>query len=67
MTYDEHVVAPRLALVLLLSIALTGCWIEAPPPTPPFDCAAIDRAAERFPDECGDAGVDPDASLDGGP
>ena len=45
-----------------------GCWLSAPEDPPPFDCAAIDRAEERFPDECGgDAGVAEDAGAqDGG-
>lgn len=53
----------RLALAIGLAAAvLTGCTVKRPPDPPPFDCARIDRAAERFPEECGeemshDAGV----------
>lgn len=29
-----------------------GCGLRRPADPAPFDCAAIDRAAERFPEEC---------------
>ncbi len=44
-----------------------GCGLDRPPDPPPFDCATIDRAAERFPDECGepvDAGPDEDTGAE---
>lgn len=68
---ERHAPARRAAL-LLVAVGLGGCWLSAPPSPPPFDCTTIDRAAERFPDLCGDAGMptdaamDPDAATDGG-
>jgi hypothetical protein len=52
--------------VVVVALACGGCGLERPPDPPPFDCATIDRAAERFPDECGpDTGVPPeDAAAD---
>lgn len=38
-----------------------GCFLEPSPRPPAFDCATIDRADERFPEQCGDAGTSPDA------
>jgi hypothetical protein len=63
----DHRATPFL---LALSSASAGCGFERPPDPPPFDCAAIDRAAERFPAECGaleelDAGITADASSRG--
>ena len=45
----------RISRLLLLAslVCVAGCGLERPPDPPPFDCATIDRAAERFPDECG--------------
>gem|GEM_PF-3352068 len=43
------VAAGRIAATLVL---VAGCGLERPPDPPPLDCATIDRAAERFPDEC---------------
>ncbi|MBK8412153.1 MAG: hypothetical protein IPL19_29795 [Sandaracinaceae bacterium] len=56
------------ALLALHVSVLSGCWPGESSAPPPFDCEAIDRAAERFPDECGDAGVPEDAGAasDGG-
>ncbi len=56
------------ALLALSLLPLPGCWLAESEALPPFDCEAIDRAAERFPDECGDAGVPEDAGAasDGG-
>ena len=56
-------------IVLGLALASTGavsaCGLARPPDPPPFDCAAIDRASERFPDEC--PAASPDAGVgDGG-
>jgi hypothetical protein len=49
--------------VLALSLGIaSGCRLDPPPPLPAFDCAAIDRAPERFPEECADAG-EPDAGT----
>ncbi len=53
------VVAWRIAATLVLVVG--GCGLERPPDPPPLDCATIDRAAERFPDECAepaDAGAE---------
>lgn len=59
----------RLCIGLLglgLSVGLSGCgWPPESEPPAPFDCDEIDRADERFPEECGDAGVG-DAATDGG-
>jgi hypothetical protein len=56
------------ALSALALVILPGCWPAESEAPPPFDCSTIDRAAERFPDECGDAGVPEDAGVpsDGG-
>ena len=57
----------RLGLVVLTLTLLPGCWPAESEPPPPFDCDEIDRAEERFPEECGDAGVSDDADVsDGG-
>lgn len=51
---------------LVLCVLAQGCGLERPPDPAPFDCARIDRAAERFPDECGDpvdAATDDDAGT----
>jgi|JI10StandDraft_1071094.scaffolds.fasta_scaffold1578891_2 hypothetical protein len=53
------------ALLALAASALPGCWPGESSAPPPFDCATIDRAAERFPEECGDAGVSDDAGVPG--
>ena len=61
-------------LLLCLGAAVAGCGFDRPADPPPFDCARIDRAAERFPAECAaledlDAGASPDAPVaeeDGG-
>lgn len=50
-------------IALALAVLASGCPLEAPPPLAPFDCGAVDRATERFPVECGDAGADLDASA----
>jgi hypothetical protein len=60
------------AVVIATLAVMHGCGLERPPDPPPFDCAAIDRAEERFPDECGepvDAGPEEDAGVaaDAGP
>lgn len=56
----------RAAAVLVLGASsLAACGLTRPEPPPPFDCAAIDRAEERFPDVCGDpAPPDEDAGLE---
>ena len=52
----------RIAVALVMLVAAQGCGLERPQDPPPFDCEAIDRADERFPEECGggaaDAGTD---------
>jgi hypothetical protein len=51
------------ALACLVSLA--GCPLP-PPPTPrPIDCEEIERAQERFPEQCGesDAGSEDDAEA----
>ena len=58
----------RLGLLTLSLMSAPGCWPAESEAPPPFDCDAIDRAEERFPEECGDAGVSEDAGVpsDGG-
>ncbi len=59
--------APQLFLASVLGF---GCGLGPPASVPPFDCDRIDRAGERFPDECGgDAGEDEasDAGVEGEP
>jgi hypothetical protein len=51
----------RLAMFVMFA-GLAGCGLERPKDPPPFDCAAIDRAAERYPERCGDAGTEIDAA-----
>ncbi|MBX7191086.1 MAG: hypothetical protein K1X94_03460 [Sandaracinaceae bacterium] len=50
--------------LLAASLGLVGCGLERPPDPPPFDCAQIDRAEERFPDLCGPDAGPVDAGLD---
>jgi len=45
-------------LPLLVVVVEAGCGLQRPADPAPFDCAAIDRAAERFPEECGEAEAD---------
>ena len=55
-------------LVLLIAAIVSGCGLERPADPPGLDCTTTERAAERFPDECGpDAGEEPDADVDAGP
>jgi hypothetical protein len=44
----------ELLVRLSIALALAGCGLTRPADPPPFDCDAIDRADERFPDECGE-------------
>ena len=53
------------AALVLVSLSGAGCRLVRPPDPPPFDCASIDRAAERFPDECGEP-IDGGEQGDGG-
>lgn len=57
----------ELACLVALAALASGCWLEPTQEPPPFDCANIDRAEERFPVECGDGGVPMDADVDAGP
>ena len=45
-----------------LALSLLGCAVKAPPEPRPLDCETLDRAAERFPEECGEADQDASAS-----
>jgi hypothetical protein len=48
---------------LLVLLTLVGCAIKPPPAPHPIECDKLDRAEERFPDQCGeasDAGEDSD-------
>ena len=51
MTTDRRWVAA----ILLGCVA--SCELSEPPPPPPIDCES-DRATERYPEQCGDAGED---------
>jgi hypothetical protein len=42
----------------LVCCAAFGCALPPPPAPRDIDCEQIDRADERFPEECGDAGTD---------
>jgi hypothetical protein len=50
-------------LCLLAACLLSACALKAPPTPEPIVCDEIERAEERFPEECSDAGIDaePDA------
>jgi hypothetical protein len=49
-------------LAWIAFVCLAACGLEKPAPPRPIVCSEIDRAEERFPDECGpsDSGA-PDA------
>jgi hypothetical protein len=47
----------RLALAASLSACLGACSLSPPPAARPIDCGS-DRAAERYPETCADAGAD---------
>jgi hypothetical protein len=53
----------RLALAASLSACLGSCSLDPPPAPRAIDCES-DRAAERYPETCDDAGEEP--SSDGG-
>lgn len=48
---------------LALLVVTGGCWPPESTPPAAFDCRTIDRAEERFPEECSDAGVPADADT----
>ncbi|HEX6245593.1 MAG TPA: hypothetical protein VFZ61_31935 [Polyangiales bacterium] len=48
----------------LACCAASGCALPPPPAPRDIDCEQIDRAEERFPEECGD--TDADATADAG-
>jgi hypothetical protein len=50
--------SPGLFWWLLSLPLLAGCPVPPPPDPPGLDCAEIDRAEERFPEECSDAGLE---------
>lgn len=57
----------ELGLLLVATLALvgaSGCGLTRPPDPPPFDCATVDRAAERFPAECGEEASEDDAGVE---
>jgi len=63
MTTEE--LGPRFARVRLRALCmllLAGCPLPPPPAPEPIECEQIERAEERFPEECGDA-EDPDADA----
>ena len=50
----------------LLVGGLSGCGLARPRDPAPFDCEAIDRAEERFPEECGEGEEVEPGTEDGG-
>lgn len=50
--------------ISILAVAASGCGLPRPEDPAPFDCMAIDRAAERFPEECGEATDEVDAGTE---
>ena len=58
MTTDQ-----RLGLTCACACLLVACALKAPPEPEPILCDEIERAEERFPEECTDAGVDADADA----
>ena len=49
--------------ISILAVA-SGCGLPRPEDPAPLDCLAIDRAAERFPEECGKATDEADAGTE---
>jgi hypothetical protein len=47
----------RKLLSSLWLVACAGCALPPPPAPRDIDCAQIDRAEERFPEECGEEGT----------
>lgn len=58
---SRRVTAPWRSAAVALWLA--GCGLTRPSDPPPLDCASLDRAAERFPDECGESSEEPDAGV----
>lgn len=58
---SSRVLQSALALSLLAS---AGCPATPPPDPTGLDCGAIDRPEERFPEECGDAGAEPEEAAE---
>jgi hypothetical protein len=52
-------------LCLLCAVLLCACALKPPPEPEPIVCEEIERAEERFPEECSDAGAD--AETDAAP
>jgi hypothetical protein len=46
---------------LTCALLCAGCPLRAPPDPEPIVCDEIERAEERFPDECTDAGANEDS------
>ena len=55
-----------LLLACVLAAVPVGCGLERHAELPTFDCAAIDRAEERFPDVCDTSASDAGAAVDDG-
>lgn len=45
--------------LLIVVLLAASCAVKRPPAPRPIDCEQIERAEEKFPDECGEP-VDPD-------
>jgi hypothetical protein len=56
---------PERILALFALAAFAACGLEKPAPPRPIVCSEIDRAEERYPDECGPE--DEDAADGGSP
>jgi hypothetical protein len=50
--------------ILVFVVVACGCGLPRPSDPAPFDCSAIDRAAERFPEECGEDAGEVDAGTE---
>ena len=53
-TLEHGAPSARPLRLLLAALTVVGCGLERPSDPPPFDCEQIDRADERFPEECGE-------------
>jgi hypothetical protein len=57
----------KLTCLLAASALSQACALRRPPAPEAIECEEIDRAEERFPDECGEAAADAGAESDAAP